>query len=184
MSTRTGTLGSMTNLFTQAQVTRLARRHGASRRQARILGAIAMVEGANPSYPGKSDFDLVGDLNLVDNTWGPSYSGWQIRSLWAHKGTGDIRDGDRLGRPRFAVHSALAILEVQGFSAWSTYQDGSYKAYLQDEFPPPPDTHIVVSGDTLSEIAERYDTTVDDLAALNGLVPPYRLSIGQHITIR
>lgn len=43
--------------------------------------------------------------------------------------------------------------------------------------------HVVESGDTLSQIARQYDTTVSALASANDLQAPYRLRIGQNLTV-
>lgn len=44
-------------------------------------------------------------------------------------------------------------------------------------------SHTVVSGDTLSAIAAKYGTTVQELATLNDLTAPYTLTIGQVICV-
>jgi LysM repeat protein len=44
-------------------------------------------------------------------------------------------------------------------------------------------TYIVVRNDCLSTIAYRHASTVRDLAALNGLNKPYRLLVGQRLTL-
>ncbi|NPV09402.1 MAG: DUF5107 domain-containing protein [Anaerolineae bacterium] len=58
--------------------------------------------------------------------------------------------------------------------------------------PPPPvptpteeswPRYVVVRGDTLSEIAARFGTSVDAIARANGLADPDRLSIGQELII-
>lgn len=43
--------------------------------------------------------------------------------------------------------------------------------------------HFVVRGDTLYSIAWRYDSTVEKLAQLNGLAPPYLLRIGNRLVL-
>jgi LysM repeat protein len=43
--------------------------------------------------------------------------------------------------------------------------------------------HIVSSGDTLGEIAARYDTTVERLQALNPRVDPQALRVGQELRV-
>jgi LysM repeat protein len=46
------------------------------------------------------------------------------------------------------------------------------------------DGHYVVQpGDTLYAIAHRFDTTVEVLAALNGIAPPYAIKEGQVLTV-
>jgi LysM repeat protein len=44
-------------------------------------------------------------------------------------------------------------------------------------------TITVQAGDTLSEIAKKWDRSLDDMAAWNNLSPPYELSIGQTLLI-
>ncbi len=44
-------------------------------------------------------------------------------------------------------------------------------------------SYVVRRGDTLSEIAERYGVRYTDLASWNGLRRPYRLAVGQKITV-
>lgn len=41
----------------------------------------------------------------------------------------------------------------------------------------------VKSGDTLSRIAQQHDNSVADLATLNGLLPPYRIYVGQKLIV-
>jgi len=175
----------MTNALTQQQVESLARSVGFSAEDARIAAAISMVE-APYSANGRSysDFDLVGDQALANATWGYSYGGMQIRSLRADKGTGRIRDELKLPDPTFNLKSALAIRKTQGWTAWSTYNTGQYKALLQDLFPPPAGVYVVVPGDTLSGIARRLKiASWTDLARVNGLNSPYRIFIGQKLLL-
>lgn len=44
-------------------------------------------------------------------------------------------------------------------------------------------THTVEQGETLLDIALKYDTTVEAIAALNGIADPYPLQIGQALLI-
>lgn len=46
------------------------------------------------------------------------------------------------------------------------------------------DVHVVSAGETLSAIAERYETTVDALVRLNGLKNPNQIAIGQRLRLR
>jgi LysM repeat protein len=43
--------------------------------------------------------------------------------------------------------------------------------------------HVVISGDTLGSIANRYNTTIAEIVEINGLVNPNALDIGQEILI-
>jgi hypothetical protein len=173
----------MTNLFTQQQVTDLSISVGWEPAKAKIGGAISMVEAATV-VDGKvyADADKIGDQHLMDATWDASYSLYMVRALVAHRGTGLPRDRTRLSDPEFNARSALLILNAQGFDAWTVYQTGQYKAYLLDVFPPPPKTHVVVAGDTLSKIADKYGVTVTELLLWNsGIRDPNKIAIGQHI---
>lgn len=174
----------MVNLLTQEQVRLLAVDVGFGKKDARIASAIAMCEGAY-SQNGKqySNFDAIGDIDLQTDVWGPSYGGFQIRSLKADTGTGSIRDAERLLTPRFNVKAAKAIKKSLGWNAWSCYKSGQYKAYLQDLFPAAPGTYIVLAGDTLSGIGAKSGVQWTDLARFNNLHFPYTIFIGQVILL-
>lgn len=175
----------MVNKLLQSEVEALCIKYGATKPDARILAAISMVEAPH-SEGGKSysDFDRVGDQELANEKWGFSYGGFQVRSLRSHLNTGLHRDASRLPDPVFNVKSALQILKEQGFSAWSTYNTGQYKALLQDEFPPPPGTYVVVPGDSLSKIASLLKVgTWQDIARVNALKSPYTIFIGQALLL-
>jgi len=43
--------------------------------------------------------------------------------------------------------------------------------------------YVVQPGDTLYSIARRFDTTVETLAALNGIAPPYAIKVGQSLIV-
>ena len=173
----------MPNLLTQKQVEDLAFEIGFTRDNARIASAIAMCEAPYLSNgEAFSDFSAIGDQALANATWGYSYGGFQIRSLRADKGSGKIRDELALPDPSFNAYAARRIkLAAGSFSPWSTYVGGQYKAYLQDIFPPPPGSYVVVAGDSLSKIAQKLGNrfTWQDLARTNGLHNPYTVYIGQ-----
>lgn len=170
-------------LLTQPQVYDLARKAGFTDANAKIASAIAMCEApAMKDGIAHSDFHAIGDQALATDVWGYSYGGFQIRSLRAQKGTGGLRDEDILLDPLTNVRAAREIKLAQGWTAWSTYTGGQYKAYLQDQFPPPRGSYVVVSGDTLSGIAAKISGgkwTWQELAATNGIASPYTIKIGQ-----
>lgn len=168
------------NLLTQNQVYEMCRGAGFTKLNSRIASAIAMCEspGTLNNQPA-SDFDAIGDKELANQTWGYSYGGFQIRSLRSHTGTGNYRDAERLLDPQFNVRSARAIKLQQGWGAWSVYRSGAYKAYLQDLYPPPPNTYVVISGDTLSKIGTKVGIPWTDLARWNNIHSPYTIYIGQ-----
>ncbi|MBN2873603.1 MAG: M23 family metallopeptidase [Spirochaetales bacterium] len=60
---------------------------------------------------------------------------------------------------------------------------------LEADLPPPPDQGLyysvyrVVKGDTISEIAQRYDVTTDAIVTFNGITNARTLSIGRYLKI-
>lgn len=171
-------------LFTQDEVFDLCRDAGWLPYPAKIASAIAMCESAT-FVDGKpmADFSKIGDQDLANAKWGNSIGGFQIRSLRAQKGTGKWRDEDRLLRPWWNARSARHIKNTQGWTAWSVYNSGQYRAYLQDLFPPPRNTYVVTYGDTLSGIGQRLGIEWQELARVNNLHHPYALQIGQILNL-
>lgn len=171
------------NPLTQKQVHDLALKAGFTEENARIASAIALCEAPYTiNNVPHSNFGAIGDQNLANDTWGYSYGGFQIRSLRAQKGTGEFRDEERLLDPLFNVKAARRIKLDQGWTAWTTYQNGQYKSFLPQEFPPPPNSYTVISGDTLSGIASRISDgkwSWQDLAKANGILTPYTIKVGQ-----
>lgn len=97
---------------------------GLSPDQAVVATAVAWGESdLNPS--------AVGDLSLQDGTWGPSIGLWQVRSLKAHRGTGQTRDADRLTDPAFNAQATVEISENgTNWNPWTIYRSGAYQQYL------------------------------------------------------
>ncbi len=56
-------------------------------------------------------------------------------------------------------------------------------AWAQQPAPARPDTHVVKPGDTLSVIARRAGVSLREIAACNGLEPPYLLRPGQSLRL-
>ena len=56
-------------------------------------------------------------------------------------------------------------------------------ALAETPTPDPQRTYTVVAGDTLSGIAARFDTTVEELASLNNISDPSKLSVGQVLVL-
>jgi murein DD-endopeptidase MepM/ murein hydrolase activator NlpD len=73
----------------------------------------------------------------------------------------------------------LVTLMVPG-GAWAAPEVGQVR---QDAGPPQETFHIVQRGETLFSIAQRYGSTVDALAHVNGLHDPTRIYVGQRLTI-
>lgn len=77
----------------------------------------------------------------------------------------------------------LAILIVLSLTACSAHGPAPVSdRYQSSEISP--DTHRVSRGDTLFSIAFRYGTTVERLAAINGITPPYTIYIDQRLKLK
>lgn len=110
--------------MTPAEVHALAVLHGLTHEQAITATAIAWAEsGLNPA--------AIGDVDLEDNTWGPSVGLFQIRSLRSDTGTGKERDVERLGDPSFNTRSMVAISAGgTNWMPWSVYKNGRFLAHI------------------------------------------------------
>lgn len=108
---------------TPTQVYADLRAAGASDDAARILTEIA---GAESGW----DDAALGDVNLENNTWGPSFGEFQIRTLKADTGSGTDRDISNLAGDDAAQAAAAWDISKQGtdFSPWSTYTNRAYLA--------------------------------------------------------
>lgn len=174
---------------TQKQVVAMFKKRGLGNRQARIGSAIAMCEAPVDEVTPEPmcDFGLLGDLELMNEKWGPSVGGLQIRSEKAATGTGGLRDIEVLKFPGKNVDAAVTIFRSQGWDPWTTFTSGKYKAYLQDLFPPPANTYVVLANEFLSTIAPKLagdpwntNITWQELARLNNIKGPnYTIYIGQ-----
>lgn len=153
-----------------------------------ILAAIAMVEGASFSHPNLSnyyehgDVALAGQVNDEGETWGPSVTSWQIRTIDEHRGTGGMRDIEWLMQD---VHNgALAAYTIaqrpRKYDAWTTYRNGRYKAYLQHFYPPPPGRYIVVSGDTWTRLDKRFGLPLGTMERWN---PNRKILINEYLEL-
>lgn len=110
--------------MTPAEVHALAVAAGLDSDSAVIATAIAWAEsGLNPS--------AVGDVDLQDSKWGPSFGLWQIRSLKAHLGTGKERDSNGLKQPAFNAASMASIsADGTNWTPWSVFKNGRYLEHL------------------------------------------------------
>lgn len=100
---------------------------GAGFPPADIPKAIAVATGESGLCTG-----AVGDVTLVNETWGPSVGLFQIRSLNAEKGTGGSRDIDRLRDPAVNAASAFSLVygSKGGWNHWSVYKHNLWQKYL------------------------------------------------------
>jgi len=103
----------MATRYTYSQLEGLWIQAGGSKTQAPVMAAIAEAEsGGNPNATGG-----VGEKGL-----------WQINPrVW-----GSLATYDPLGNARAAV----TVRNRQGLSAWSTYNSGAYKAFLNSSTTP------------------------------------------------
>jgi LysM repeat protein len=62
---------------------------------------------------------------------------------------------------------------------------GTQTAYAQISIPTPTPAglYIVKPGDTLGKIADNFETTVDEIIALNGISNPNQIEVGQQLII-
>jgi LysM repeat protein len=65
-----------------------------------------------------------------------------------------------------------------------TAPPGSTTTATTETPTPGAEYYVVVSGDTLGSIAQKYSTTVDELTTLNPGIDPTALTVGQKIRIK
>ena len=65
-----------------------------------------------------------------------------------------------------------------------TAPPGSTTTMTTQTTTPGAEYYVVVSGDTLGSIAQKYNTTVDELTTLNLGIDPTALTVGQKIRIK
>jgi LysM repeat protein len=65
-----------------------------------------------------------------------------------------------------------------------TAPSGSTTTTTAETTTPGAEYYVVVSGDTLGSIAQKYNTTVDELTTLNLGIDPTALTVGQKIRIK
>lgn len=110
--------------MTPAEVHALAIAAGLGHDAAVIATAIAWAESGLRS-------DAVGDVDLADDTWGPSVGLYQVRSLRSHTGTCKERDVERLGDPTFNTRAMVAISSNgTNWQPWSVWKNGKYLSHL------------------------------------------------------
>jgi LysM repeat protein len=125
--------------------------------------------------------DAVGDTTITTDVFGPSIGLFQIRSVKAQKGTGGVRDELANFDPATnARHAHRIFLDAGGFTPWSTFTSGSFRAFLDrargtgggtaPSVSPQPGggaVHVVRAGESLSGIARQHGLTLERLRALN-----------------
>jgi hypothetical protein len=93
--------------------------------QAVVMTAISLAES------GGDDTNL-GDQNLEDGTWGPSFGLFQVRTLKNQTGSGQDRDVSFLAASD--ANQAHAAYDISGrgtnFGPWTTFTNGAYRQFL------------------------------------------------------
>ncbi len=86
------------------------------------------IAGAESSFNDAA----VGDVGLENNTWGPSYGLFQVRTLKGQTGTGQNRDINWLSANDMNQVQAAYQISHGGtdFTPWSTYTSGAYQRFL------------------------------------------------------
>jgi hypothetical protein len=75
----------------------------------------------------------VGDTTITDAKWGPSVGAWQVRTLWAERGTGGVRDELALTDLDHNARSMVAISSGgTNWQPWSVYTNGRYAAHMTE----------------------------------------------------
>lgn len=126
-------------------------------------------------YP---DYALRGWGDYVEPNYSGDYAMHQFTSSGNIAGWGDVLDlslffGD--------ANAWLAYAGATGQSVPTPQMQA--QNYEQPSVQPSDTTYIVQAGDTLSEIAQRFGTTYQSLAAINNIADPNRIYPGQEIVI-
>lgn len=85
--------------------------------------------------------------------------------------------------PAATLPTLPAILDITPAPTLDADATATALASLERPTPTPAALYTVQPGDTLSAIAERFNTTVDELVAANGLTDPNALQTGQTLLI-
>ena len=86
-------------------------------------------------------------------------------------------------QPAATLPTLPAILDITPAPTLDVDATATALASLERPTPTPAALYTVQPGDTLSAIAERFNTTVDELVAANGLTDPNALQTGQTLLI-
>lgn len=126
-------------------------------------------------YP---DYALRGWNDYVEPNYSGDYAMHQFTSSGNISGWGDVLDlslffGDENAWRAYAGATGQSVPAPQPQA----------QNYVQPSVQPSGTTYIVQSGDTLSEIAQRFGTTYQSLAAINNIADPNRIYPGQEIVI-
>lgn len=84
---------------------------------------------------------------------------------------------------RTTLLTAVALLAVTGCAFERASPPAPVTLHEQAAAPSAGGAVTVAAGDTLYEIARRYNVPVRELIEMNGLAPPYILQVGQRLTL-
>lgn len=136
----------MTQYFTYSQLEQLWINAGGSSAVAPVMAAIAMAESG-----GKSDA-------VNQNGNGTTDRGlWQINSIWGNLSTFDVTTN---------ADAAVAVYNQQGITAWSTYNNGNYKQFLQGGSVP---TGTADTAASATPSSTNPGTSLNPIDALNNI---------------
>lgn len=85
--------------------------------------------------------------------------------------------------PTATLPTLPAVLDITPAPTLDADATATALASLERPTPTPAALYTVQPGDTLSAIAERFNTTVEELVAANGLTDPNALQTGQTLLI-
>ncbi|SNZ09968.1 Predicted chitinase [Terribacillus aidingensis] len=159
------------------------------------LGSIAQKYGMtvaqiqslnNISDPNKLQ---IGQKLKVYSSSGGSESGGSSRKTITYT----IKSGDNLGS--IALRYDMTVAQIQSLNNISdpnkiqigqrikVYDNGSSNDGGKDTPTQKTTTYIVVSGDNLSSIAQRFGMTLSQIQSLNGISDPNKLQVGQKLKV-
>jgi LysM repeat protein len=94
-----------------------------------------------------------------------------------------VQPGENLFRIALQYGTTVdAIVAANGLPDPQSIRTGQV-LIIPASLPTDADIYLVQPGDTLYSIARRFNTTVEALAALNGLDPPYTIEVGQSLVV-
>lgn len=96
-----------------------------------LIIAVAIAQAESNCKP-----DMVGDVKLENDKWGPSIGLWQIRSLHhpeKYAGADGMRIEERLYDSQYNANIAFLISNKGlDFNPWSTYTSKNYRKYINE----------------------------------------------------